>query len=431
MNKSWFWNSVNKEISSLMTDVLCQDKFESKEEEVGAHIGAEILGPILFQMSNWIKVQSLEMEYLIFLSREGKVLYDTYIYLYPEEKKNCGYLYVSRKSLIVPRLKDVKSYEEIIEVLVPLLQDTTVDNLLCILSGEKSYDRKVGIEIDKGKDVFSLDDVEKSAIVNLVRDNKEYYENQYRLLSTYLHSSIPEGNVAIIDVGWQGTMQKEIETFFEETNFKGLYLGVRDKSNSIDFNSINRKGLFFEPGKNKKYDYMFRFATDIVELLFYAFEGSTKSYSAHDLSVKPVLDEEEYIDKDRHKLKTIRKYSLKACVCIKEYIESARQEVSIAETMKVFSKFAVTPKNRVIGYFSGMSYKYTKSEPLLPDRSLLYYCVNSRELKQFLQRSGCKVFVLKKLFKVPLPYFAILCCLSKTVDIRGKQYMYLDGKKNV
>lgn len=422
----WYWRGRNRLIENLITNELKKYEFKSREEEISAHIGAEILGPILYQMCNWIMNQKSEFDNLVFLSREGKLIYEAYTFLHPNEKVRCKYINVSRKSLIVPRLKDVKSFDDILNTLVPLLQDTTVGNLISILDVNGIEVSEDIFDISLNKDLFFLDENEKKQITDFVINCKEVFGEQYLLAEKYLRLNISASNTAIIDVGWQGTMQKEIVNYLEDLNCIGLYLGYRDKTNGKDYKLLERRGLFFDPQHNKKIDRMFRFSTDIIELLFYAFEGTTNSYYLDGESIVPILEDEEYTNEDRQKLKFIRDISLRIVCLINNLADENGCIISSDEIMGVFSRFSVSPQNYIIKYFDKFQYKYIKSEPLLPNKTVFYYIFHIKELKIFLQRNGCKVFALKKLLWFPFPYYQILCMLSDFQLFKGKQYAYIN-----
>ena len=429
MRNTIFWDEKKIKIG----DGICINMHEPIEEyqnnSMSFHIGAEILGPILTAFCVWVNSVSENYDYIVFLSREGKTIFEAYKVLYPNETHRLRNLYVSRRSLIVPQLKNVRKYDEFIETLLPLLQDSSIKGLCSLIDDSELLKELEFAGIESDEDILLLEHHQKEVLMKKIEERKELFSYKYNLVKQYLLESIPQGTIAFVDVGWQGTIQKEILKYTKIYSNVGLYLGVRDKYIPNKASPIERRGLFFAPGVNKRNDYIFRFSTDVVELLFSDLEGTTIGYSNNDGVIIPLLDEAECVGENRNKLLEIRNTAFREIEQLRDRFAEYSMDEILQEIMIAFYNFAICPSNKVIHFFDTFKFKYTQTEKLLPSKSAIYYFFHLKEFNSEIHRSGCKIMALKKVFKLSLPYFQILYFLGEFLGVKGRQYWYFNKKK--
>ena len=75
-------------------------------------VGYEVLGPMLWGFTHWQheELESMHIEKVFFLSREGALLQRAYQTLFPNSNVKQTYLYVSRQALQVPLLLKCNNY---------------------------------------------------------------------------------------------------------------------------------------------------------------------------------------------------------------------------------------------------------------------------------------------------------------------------------
>ena len=133
-------------------------------------LGYELTGPIVYGYCRWLHKQKekYNISHVYFLAREGVILINAYLKIYPEDKDICSVLRVSRHALKKP------------------------------LHEPDSLQRK--------------------------------YLEQY-LLQEGLGKNKTKISIAVADVGWQGTMQYNLSKILSDTKIYGFYIGFKKNEN--------------------------------------------------------------------------------------------------------------------------------------------------------------------------------------------------------
>lgn len=162
-------------------------------KDIMLRFGYELTGPIVYSYCIWLHNQKEKnyIRHIYFLAREGVILKDAYIKIYPEDKDICSVLRVSRHALKEPLEKP----------------DSMQSKYL------KKYLSQEGLKNDS-----------------------------------------VSGNIALADVGWKGTMQYNLTEILPDIKIYGFYIGFKrndnlDKAYGFLFHKdINRKiqdGIMF------------------------------------------------------------------------------------------------------------------------------------------------------------------------------------------
>ena len=201
---------------------------------VAERLGYAGFGPLLLGFSKWLCEQSCKrkVDRLYFLSRDGKIMkeaYDKVSQLYPNSPASF-YLYCSRRAV---NLAKVKSIQDIIDLLqVEFAHRVSLSHLLHYRFGINPTDipesilSKHNYTLDTRLTAEHLPALKKlftdiSSLILSVADKerKEYLE--------YLNSIgiYDSGNVAIVDIGYAGTMQESLYNLNEKNKkISGYYL---------------------------------------------------------------------------------------------------------------------------------------------------------------------------------------------------------------
>ncbi len=135
-----------------------------------------------------------------------------------------------------------------------------------------------------------IDDFFNSQVFKSIRNDSKFarvYEAhriyQKQAFSNYLNAfnvDFDDEGIYVVDIGWGGTMQDELYTFFEEkVPVMGYYLGLKEFRPSINSNT-GRWGLNFEISPYKSYsDHIMMANTELYEQLAQAPHGSTLGYA--------------------------------------------------------------------------------------------------------------------------------------------------------
>ena len=117
-------------------------------------------------------------------------------------------------------------------------------------------------------------------------------EEQRALLEEYLRATLPldEEPVCLVDVGWKGTMQDQLQAILPETHLRGLYLGLVAQRSLKEEGA--KEGLLFhnrpEPSRHLGVFGQFK---GLFEVLLTAYHGSVRRYARRGDEVVPILED--------------------------------------------------------------------------------------------------------------------------------------------
>ena len=367
--------------------------------------GYECLGPFYYGICKWLynKIENNHEKKMFFLSRDGYAIQKCFNELYPNCQIENKYLYVSRRGMLIPQYWISPGLEE--------FQKSAAQNVIWTYSniseqlgiseatGREAW-RKAGLSDDDY--VYNRDLLNNNKIkifYNSIEENvMENSKKSFTLLIEYFQQNGFFGNAAIFDVGWGGTMQKCMDKILTAASIPsqitGYYIGL--KSNA--YKSI-KANTFFMPG------YMPNVAAAMMfDFFFTAPEGSVKTYEKDKNSaVIPVLYDCEYDTKEIHTIKTMFAGTQKFCRDMKDchhFISMNNENYSV----KMLNAIRY-PRMLELDMFSNITFTdKDKNKMAMPDNYKVYIRDFKTLQKDFWQ-SGWKVGFLRKLIKLPLPYY--------------------------
>ncbi|MBM1108160.1 HAD family hydrolase [Aurantibacter crassamenti] len=232
-----------------------------------------------------------QIKNLFFISREGyflKRLFDYYqstVQLNTEDHINAHYFKASRASTMQVAHKELDL--EYFEHLQRKDADISVENFLKSLLFEDKLISEIANEVDYDQSIM-IQDFYNSEVFRKIKINekfKNYYEesriSQKEAFRSYIDTyniDFEKEGMAVVDVGWRGTMQECIHTFFEEkVDVQGYYLGLKEGYKITE--STKRYGLNFSvyPTSSPS-DNVLMANRQLYEQLLAAPHGSTIGY---------------------------------------------------------------------------------------------------------------------------------------------------------
>ncbi|WP_299363004.1 HAD family hydrolase [Winogradskyella sp.] len=179
---------------------------------------------------------------LFFLSREGqylKKLFDSYqefTALRDDDKIKTHYLKISRHAALQMSLQDIN--EEPFTFLSKKYSNISTEDFLIAVNCPEELRAQILKEL-KVEGKASVTGFFSSSIFENLKQNRAFvsFYDKHRAQSrkafeTYIHSfnaAIEERGIHLVDIGWGGTMQEAIYTFFEEKiSVTGYYLGLNE-----------------------------------------------------------------------------------------------------------------------------------------------------------------------------------------------------------
>lgn len=268
-------------------------------EEKKTKDGYAILGPLLVGFCNWLLLE-LETEGInkvFFLSRDGHIIMEAFNLLFSDRKNiSASYLYASRRAFQVPRLAETRSIDDIFDMEI-ITGSISVQKYFSKLGFSDEwivdYCRKEGLDIN---DIIDRELIHKQKLEAVLYDSISAIINQNSLIEkesiiNYLLKRGVVGKCAIVDIGWYGNMQRNLESLLQKkVKIYGYYVGVDPNSKYI--NSQKMKGYLFDSLHNKDDRSRQAWYNITFELMFSANQGSF-------LNVKegvPVFKENENTD---------------------------------------------------------------------------------------------------------------------------------------
>jgi len=232
-----------------------------------------------------------QIKNLFFISREGyflKRLFDYYqvtLSLNPKDTINTFYFKASRQSSM--QIANRELHLENFEHLERKDPDISIENFLksFLFNDEMIDEISKDLEIGRSQMItgFYSSDVLRKLRANqkFINHYEENRKNQKEAFKNYLDSygiDFHNEGMTLVDVGWRGTMQECIHTFFDEkVNVSGYYLGLKEGYKITE--STKRYGLNFSvyPTASPS-DNILMANRQLYEQLLAAPHGSTLGY---------------------------------------------------------------------------------------------------------------------------------------------------------
>lgn len=253
--------------------------------------GYTTLGLPLLGFCEWVYKNAKETK-KYFLARDGYLIMQVYLTLYPEEYNFVHYLYLSRKALRVPKLFIDEEFSDIIESFPELshYDDDIIFDLYNVSDFVQENWRKIhpSSYVDCNSRRSLLQDSNCHDLLQFIKEyDKDRLSSQFELLKDYLNQEDFRGKVALIDVGWRGSAQININNICKarkiEVDISGFYFGVEDSGFSNEEYKSQMHGFFWDWGmSNTTSRAILCGKKGIFECMFLSSEGSTEGYERGD-----------------------------------------------------------------------------------------------------------------------------------------------------
>lgn len=383
------------------------------------NIGYKILGPLYVSFSIWLysQLKSMDINKLFFLSRDGKIMKRSFDIMFNDIKTE--YFYLSRRSIIVPALYFVDEYSEFLD----LMNFKVFKEISLKLIKEKigleninlsKIQKKFGFTDDsilQGNQLISNQNFKNfyEEIKDIIKENSKFELDNF---NKYLNKLNFNGKVAIVDIGWQGTMQKALTLICHkmciDVEIIGFYYGL--KHNNL-LNSNTGFGYIFNQSNDDNYTRLFSFG-GLFEYFFSCEDGSVMKYD----NGNPILAINEYENTDY--LSTLIEIQNGGIQFVNEsnsmvQLLGFNQEMLKNYSLENLFNFGCKPNLSSLSTFNKLYYNNIENFYLLPQHSLIYYLFHLKKFKSDLNHSFWKIGFMKKLFKIRLPYLFIYSKFKK------------------
>jgi len=290
--------------AALLRQARLDCPYKKADEKIIWDTTINVSAPLMIAYVRWCltKAKANGVKRVYFLSRDGQVLFKIAGILNRSSRSplDLRYLYVSRQSLLFPAMPGIDD-ESLEWILLPtsLVTPRIILKRVNIEPGEIApHLEKYGFrDADKAMAKDELRDFESvlrdQDVRSLIEERLQVYrENAYGYLRQ--EGLTEDGSFVLIDIGWNGTLQRSISRLLEmkRKNFpvNGLYFGLRrvlkhkdsDKSDTFFFSPEKPQGLERETH-----------IIPMIELFTAADHGGVVKYEFKDNRYKPVLRSSE------------------------------------------------------------------------------------------------------------------------------------------
>ncbi|MBE6155648.1 MAG: hypothetical protein E7164_02695 [Firmicutes bacterium] len=293
----------NKKVLSLINNEIRQKD---------CYLFEKITYPLfLFTKNLYFELIKNGAQKVYFFSREGqfmKKIFEAFQEQMCGPKVKTEYLYVSRASTFLGTLNsiDKENFQALFNQYPKMSIKTFLQNLDFTDDEITNLNKKIDLDF-----CLKIENIQKSEALKKVKSDKTFVElyntkrkNAKNSFIKYL-SSFGEDyqkELYVVDVGWKGTIQNNLQKILTKTKIHGYYLGLvhYDKIEDYEF----KNSCLFEYSIENKTNngILYNSNRSIFEVLLSADHGSTKNYEIHNDKAVPVLnnqvkEQELYVEK--------------------------------------------------------------------------------------------------------------------------------------
>lgn len=394
----------------------CKTEFE--------RIGLETIGPLLYGFVNWLhrNTKDNKIDKIYFLAREGNIFMNIYSKLFPKEK-NIEYLYVSRRSLLVPSYCLNPNFIDIVNS-VSKSKRIGIKSLIsrwglkydevCDLLHKNGYSDNAiydGMNLSSNVEVKKIFELLKDKII----DNSK---KEYELLKQYLIQKDFCGKCAIVDVGWNGSMQlaltKIIKSISPTSEIHGYYIGIN--TSNLPANLDNIHGFIYEQSACIDNRYLIYGFAGPLELSLTASHGSTIGYKQNGLNIEPVLNDGEYIFSNG-KYKIELEYAMQMQTGANLFCNAMYSNIEINAELAFnnLKMFGLYPKTKHLKMFYEFGANDLGEKQIFVSKKYHHLFGKTNFVRGF-WLSTWKFGYMKDICKLPLPYYKLYVKRRKKIN---------------
>lgn len=379
-------------------------------------LGYAYFGPVLFGFVKWLH-DSIKDKKIFFFARDGYLVKKIYDALYPESQTD--YIYLSRRALSVPLLWKHAEWEEFSNY-ITLTRFFTV----------KTFIKRLGLDLSDYEGVLTRyhltpESVLKESTFLTNESLHAFYDyikpdiiknsrDEYDALALYFKSKHFSGDIAVMDIGWNGSMQRYLLEIMKmlhvDVKMSGYYFGMRKNIAGTEVH-----GYFYDK-KHMSMEGRLSFMQGLFESLFLSHEGSTKRYQIADGQPAPVLYDPEYLPQDVEykSFKSVQLGGYQFCLDYSSSLASEYYSYDAATYAYSLMRLGTKPTLGEIQLFGDFRFFDTNVVYLAKPEGLSSYLMNPRKFLKDFSYSVWKAGFLRKCFRVKAPY-AGLYMLMKSV----------------
>jgi len=329
---STLWNNISAELDLINKDFIDPNLFPEGDFGITSlrckgssgdihadrlthhRYGFQYLGPVLTSFTDWIRCELIEGEFnaAFALMREGYLIEKM---LSKYKGVDISIAYLSRRVLFQANLQRV-SEESLRELRFGNLNATVNQflDLICLLPIDVPELKALGSNSIHDEPTFEkvvnsvlANNILKKKIESRVKEIRigviAHIKNLYKLDKRKVNK------IAVIDVGWNGTIQRLLTKLLKSEGYDistvGLYMMTTPHVNSLTFENVIAKGFFIDNGNPIETFKALLHSLEIIEQSCAPPHGSVLKHNAFDGS--PILQVDSISESQRQEIYEIQK----------------------------------------------------------------------------------------------------------------------------
>lgn len=418
IGEQFVYNTLNSISNNIVTNNMSE--FEK--------LGVQLLGPLMFGFVTWLnkEVEKKQIKKVFFLAREGDIIKKAYDMLYQDDKISTQYMYASRRSIIVPSYWANSEYNEICQSMSRSVHMNISEWFFRLGLDVKEYknllrEKNIDFEYSFNGRELENNEIIKDLYECIRKDVEKNSKEEYLNLEAYFKQIDFCGeDVAIVDVGWNGGMQKAFENlpYVRENQMKihGYYFGIDSSALKVRF--ANANGYIYEYEKNSDYRYYIMGFAGPFEMSMMTTHGSVFKFKQTSSNIEPVFLPHEYIDETGKNTKEMDSIILLQKGLL-EFVKVAKEmklhEMFCIQSKEAFANyflFATEPKRKHLKLYENYGAVDLKAEQNLIGKDY-HHLFGEYSIKKGLDISTWKIGFMRYIARLPLPYKDIYMFLRK------------------
>lgn len=253
-----------------------------------ARVGCELFGPLLYGFTQWLiaQLRSEGIREVYFMSRDGYTMLEAFEAMQVQDIR-AHYIYCSRRSYTVPMLWTHPEFDEVFRHLKVPQKLTLRKFLLRVGLEPEDYGARAaaeGMDLDRlfEKGSFQSDARIRAFYETIREDVIRNSKREYEALLGYIRSLHMAKRVAVVDIGYHGTMQNALVQLVREAeldiDIKGYYVAVFSDGELIRNKMIDAAGYVCDLDKDPENVELLSCFIPLFEAFFLARHGSVKRF---------------------------------------------------------------------------------------------------------------------------------------------------------
>lgn len=372
-------------------------------------IGYAVLGPMLYGFSCWLEKEIPKDRSIAFLAREGALLKRAFEIV---SKQPSAYMYISRRAANLAYLDQVCDPESVFQEEALAIRYYNTQKELAKSFGLSDLDAHKALSeknLDENAIIYSKETGQR-AITEIWPIIKVNASGQHAMLQQYLKQLGLTTQCAIVDVGWNGSIQSLLKagryTIADQAfHLSGYYLGCFRGNTTAGYNKIEKTGFLFDGDSDRYTCEGILNSTPFFELLFLSTEGTTREYKQDENgTVYPVHMSPEHNEWTRDIITSLQNAGIQFVRDMQQSEAKGLISMDAAVSGYNYQSLARVPSLSTLSLFDAFKIYNESLYSLGSEHNLAYYAFHPKEfVSEFVKKTG-KTWFLKDVFKIPLPY---------------------------